>query len=83
MMKTHRRQIIYYYSINVWKILIFIPVAIFGDMTISITRVTQVTFHRAFDLCRDAISAFQCLLELRVDRLLTSGQCSTALSGIG
>lgn len=33
-----------------------------------------VTFHRAFDMCRDPLQAFETLGELGVARILTSGQ---------
>lgn len=42
----------------------------------------EFTFHRAFDLCPDAPSAFDTLLSLGVDRLLSSGQATTAVEGI-
>ena len=41
----------------------------------------SITFHRAFDLCADPMSALDDLLELGVHRLLTSGQEETALQG--
>lgn len=41
----------------------------------------QVTFHRAFDFVRDQSVALQALIELGVDRVLTSGGASTALEG--
>ena len=40
------------------------------------------TFHRAFDHVRDADEALQQLLDLPIDRLLTSGQRATAAEGI-
>ncbi|MCK5941104.1 MAG: copper homeostasis protein CutC [Planctomycetes bacterium] len=40
-----------------------------------------VTFHRAFDVCRDADEALDVLCELGVTRLLTSGQKATAPDG--
>ena len=41
----------------------------------------SVTFHRAFDLCRDPMEALNVLMDLGIDRLLTSGQAPTALQG--
>ncbi|MCB9054118.1 MAG: copper homeostasis protein CutC [Lewinellaceae bacterium] len=39
------------------------------------------TFHRAFDMCRDALAAIDILAGLGVNRILTSGQQPTALEG--
>lgn len=41
----------------------------------------SITFHRAFDLVVDPIKALSDLLQLKVHRLLTSGQQVTALQG--
>ena len=41
----------------------------------------QVTFHRAFDFARDQHVALEALIELGVDRVLTSGGAPTALEG--
>ncbi len=40
-----------------------------------------VTFHRAFDHCRDPQDALMQLIKLPVARVLTSGQASSALQG--
>ena len=45
-----------------------------GDMSI--------TFHRAFDMCRDPYDALEKIIELGCDRILTSGQQPKAVEGI-
>ncbi len=40
-----------------------------------------ITFHRAFDHCRDPFEALDILVKMGVKRLLTSGQKNTALEG--
>lgn len=42
----------------------------------------SLTFHRAFDMCRDARQALEVLVGLGFDRVLTSGQAATAEEGI-
>ena len=39
------------------------------------------TFHRAFDMCRDPYKAAKEIIEIGCDRILTSGQASTAMKG--
>ncbi len=41
----------------------------------------KVTFHRAFDMCKNPIKAFEELKELGIDYVLTSGQAATAKEG--
>lgn len=48
---------------------------------IDAARPLEVTFHRAFDLVRDPREALDALLDLGVDRLLTSGCAATAVEG--
>jgi len=49
---------------------------------INAARPLPVTFHRAFDVAFDPIKALDILVELKVDRLLTSGQQPRAVDGI-
>lgn len=49
---------------------------------IEASRPMSVTFHRAFDVCRHPRIALETLVELKVDRVLTSGQQTTAEKGI-
>ncbi len=49
---------------------------------IEAARPMSVTFHRAFDMTRDPIEALNTLIELGVDRLLTSGQEANVYKGI-
>jgi copper homeostasis protein len=49
---------------------------------VEIAYPTGVTFHRAFDRCRDPFEALEQLIKLGCERVLTSGQMPTALEGI-
>lgn len=42
----------------------------------------SVTFHRAFDLCRDPKAALETIIDLGFNHILTSGQAATAETGI-
>jgi copper homeostasis protein len=44
-------------------------------------RPLKVTFHRAFDMARDPEAALDALIDLGIDRVLTSGQAPTAFEG--
>ncbi len=48
---------------------------------IQMSRPMKVTFHRAFDMCKDPLQALEDLKVLGVDYLLTSGQAPKAMDG--
>lgn len=48
---------------------------------INVSRPLSITFHRAFDMTSDPFKAFDTLIELKVDRILTSGRMSKAVEG--
>ena len=59
-----------------------------GDVDVGVMRCIldaarpmEVTFHRAFDFVRDQDAALDALIELGVERVLTSGGAPTALQG--
>lgn len=49
---------------------------------VKLARPAKVTFHRAFDMCRDPFEALEALAGLGVDRVLTSGQEATCIEGL-
>jgi copper homeostasis protein len=49
---------------------------------IELARPLNVTFHRAFDMCRDPQQALEDLVQLGADRVLTSGQEASVLEGL-
>jgi copper homeostasis protein len=60
-----------------------------GDIDVDLCReLTQlarplnVTFHRAFDMCRDSGKGLEDLIALGIDRVLTSGQEATCVEGL-
>lgn len=48
---------------------------------IQAARPLEVTFHRAFDVCAEPSEALETLIELGVERILTSGGQATAWEG--
>jgi copper homeostasis protein len=48
----------------------------------DLAKPMNVTFHRAFDMTNDPFQAMEDLIELGVDRILTSGQENSALEGL-
>jgi copper homeostasis protein len=49
---------------------------------IALARPLSVTFHRAFDVAAEPFRALETLIELGVDRVLTSGQEASVLEGL-
>ena len=49
---------------------------------VGLARPLSVTFHRAFDVSRDPFEALEALVNLGIDRVLTTGQESSALEGL-
>ena len=49
---------------------------------VELARPMSVTFHRAFDMCMDPYEAMEALIEIGIDRILTSGQKNMAPEGV-
>ncbi len=49
---------------------------------VELAHPMQTTFHRAFDMTSDPLKALDDLIELGLDRILTSGQRNQAIDGI-
>jgi copper homeostasis protein len=49
---------------------------------VQLAQPREVTFHRAFDRCRDPFEALEQLIEIGCRRILTSGQQPTASGGV-
>lgn len=48
---------------------------------VALARPLSVTFHRAFDMAEDPIQALMAIINLGIERILTSGQAASALEG--
>ena len=48
----------------------------------TLARPMAVTFHRAFDMTPDPFAALETLIDLGIDRILTSGQEASVLEGL-
>lgn len=49
---------------------------------VALARPLPVTFHRAFDMTRDPFEALDALIDLGLDRVLTSGQEPSVVEGL-
>ncbi len=48
---------------------------------VAVAKPMQVTFHRAFDVCSNPFEALEQIIDMDIQRILTSGQEQTAFSG--
>lgn len=49
---------------------------------VDLAQPLEVTFHRAFDMCRDPLEALEQLKKAGITRILTSGARNTVMEGI-
>ncbi|MDR2475132.1 MAG: copper homeostasis protein CutC [Bacteroidales bacterium] len=49
---------------------------------VNAAKPLSITFHRAFDICRDPFTVLEQLIDLGCNRILTSGQEADAVQGI-
>jgi copper homeostasis protein len=50
---------------------------------VKLAQPMEVTFHRAFDIAGDPVQALEDIIEIGCQRILTSGQGSSAIDGAG
>ncbi len=53
----------------------------FVARAVDVAGAMELTFHRAFDVCRDPVEGLEALIAMGVRRVLTSGQRETAWDG--
>lgn len=53
------------------------------QMLVDLAQPMSVTFHKAFDMTRDPFEALETLIEIGVNRILTSGQEASVIEGLG
>ena len=52
------------------------------ELIVKLAYPMEVTFHRAFDRCKDPFAALEIIIEAGCQRILTSGQQQKAIDGI-
>ena len=52
------------------------------ELIVKLAYPMEVTFHRAFDRCKDPFAALESIIEAGCQRILTSGQQQKAIDGI-
>jgi copper homeostasis protein len=51
-------------------------------LLVELAKPMNITFHRAFDIVADPLQALEEIIQLGIDRILTSGQAATAIEGV-
>lgn len=58
-----------------------VDIAACKRMIESASNIPNITFHRAFEYCKDPLRALEDIISLGCNRLLTSGQAPSAIEG--